>query len=124
LEDITVATKKQTTVASNSNSKTKAKQAGSGKRATTVAPTARNVKSATASMSAPPALNNDVIGNAAGKVWGSLAQHGAQSLADLKKSLDAPNDVVLAALGWLARENKLQFSAKGRTVVVALRDDN
>ena len=51
----------------------------------------------------------------AGEVWGLLAESDGQTLAAIKKSIDAPPDVVVAALGWLAREDKLEFIASGRT---------
>jgi hypothetical protein len=60
------------------------------------------------------------IGNVAGEIWGLLAE-GEQTLAGIKKSVDAPPDIVLAAIGWLAREGKLEFATTGRTVKIALR---
>jgi len=83
-------------------------------------------KKATNSRPAPTAqqaiLSNDLIGETAGEVWHQLADSNGQSLAALKKSVDAPGELVLAALGWLAREGKLSFSTSGRSVKVALRD--
>jgi hypothetical protein len=61
------------------------------------------------------------IGNVAGEIWGLLASNGEQTLAALKKSVDAPSDIVLAAIGWLAREDKLQFATSGKTVKISLR---
>jgi len=66
-------------------------------------------------------LSTELIGDVAGKVWGLLAENGGQSLAAIKKSVDLPSDVVLAGVGWLAREDKLEFAVKGRTIVVSLR---
>jgi hypothetical protein len=56
-----------------------------------------------------------------GDVWGLLVRDGAQTIAAIKKSIDAPPDLVLAAIGWLAREDKLEFSTHGRSVKVSLR---
>jgi hypothetical protein len=67
-----------------------------------------------------PALSTDVIGDTAGKIWHALAAQPL-TLAALKKSIDAPDEVVLAALGWLAREGKLTFDSGGRSVNVRLR---
>jgi hypothetical protein len=39
----------------------------------------------------------------------------------LKKSVDAPADLVLLALGWLAREDKVEIDASGRTPTVSLK---
>ena len=50
------------------------------------------------------------IGAVAGEIWGLLSGSKPQTLAAIKKSVSAPADVVLAAVGWLAREDKLEFS--------------
>lgn len=65
-------------------------------------------------------LTTDAIGDVAGAVWNCLNSEGPQSLAKLKKSLDAPSDTVLAAIGWLAREGKLSFETSGKAVTVSL----
>ena len=66
-------------------------------------------------------FTHDDIGHVAGLVWQSLNERGEQSLASIKSSVDAPSDLVLAAIGWLAREDKLGFATKGRSVVLSLR---
>jgi hypothetical protein len=76
--------------------------------------------------SAPPAaakriLDQDEIGSVAGLVWHTLSEQGDQSLAALKKAVDAPGDLVLAAIGWLAREGKLNFDASNRALKISLR---
>lgn len=76
-----------------------------------------------AANSAAPAqrgLSNEMVGATAGEVWRVLADRGPQTLAAIKKSLDAPDDQVLLALGWLAREDKLAFETNGRTIKVLL----
>jgi hypothetical protein len=50
-----------------------------------------------------------------------LDKDGGQSLAALKKATGASNELVLAAIGWLAREDKLEFTASGKTVKISLR---
>ena len=69
----------------------------------------------------PLAISTEQIGEVAGRVWQHLEQEGAQNLAAIKKSTNASNDLVLTAIGWLAREDKLEFSASGRTVKISLR---
>jgi hypothetical protein len=74
----------------------------------------------------PPApsqrsLSSEHIGEVAGEVWGLLAEKDEQTLAVIKKSIDAPTDLVMAALGWLAREGKLAFAVSGRTVKMSLK---
>lgn len=61
------------------------------------------------------------IGETAGLVWHYLNDHGPTSLTRLVKDLDAPRDVVMQALGWLAREEKIVLEEQGRVKSVALR---
>jgi hypothetical protein len=66
-------------------------------------------------------LSNETIGHFAGQVWQLLHSQGAQSVPAIKKAVSAPDDIVLAAIGWLAREDKLNFSKSGRTLTISLR---
>jgi hypothetical protein len=69
------------------------------------------------------ATENDVtlqIGEAAGLVWRTLAAKGPLSYAKLVKATSLSRDEVMQAVGWLAREDKLEFQ-DGRTIVVGLR---
>lgn len=66
-------------------------------------------------------LTNESIGQAAGEVWRLLDSQGSQSVPGIKKSILLPDDLVLAAIGWLAREDKLNFSKSGRSLTIALR---
>lgn len=63
----------------------------------------------------------DQIGEIAGEVWNVLSEKNEQSMTAIKNSIDAPADLVAAAVGWLAREDKLDFKATGRSVKVSLR---
>lgn len=65
-------------------------------------------------------ITSEFIGEAAGAIWGILSADGPQTLAQLKKSVDAPADTVLAAVGWLAREGKLNFDNSANAVTVSL----
>jgi Winged helix-turn-helix domain (DUF2582) len=69
----------------------------------------------------PGAFSTIEIGHVAGDVWGLLSRDGDITISAIKKSIDAPADVVLAAIGWLAREDKVEFSTQGRSVNVSLR---
>ena len=60
------------------------------------------------------------IGESAGVVWRTLAAKGPLSFAQLVKASGAPRDSVMLALGWLAREDKLEFE-EGRTLKVGLK---
>jgi hypothetical protein len=61
------------------------------------------------------------IGEAAGRVWRLLDSNGPQKLTTLVKEIDAPRDVVMQALGWLAREDKIAIEEESRARVVSLR---
>jgi winged helix-turn-helix protein DUF2582 len=61
------------------------------------------------------------IGETAGSVWRALESKGPQSLGALKKQVKAPGDVVLMAVGWLAREEKLALELKGRIHLLRLK---
>ena len=60
------------------------------------------------------------IGSTAGCVWKTLNEHGPLSLAKLAKQVDAPRDVVMQAVGWLAREEKISIEDKGRGRIISL----
>ena len=49
------------------------------------------------------------FGNNAGKVWNELNIHGPLNEKDLLKITKLSKNNVYAAIGWLARENKIQF---------------
>ena len=67
-----------------------------------------------------PPLTDHVIGATAGEVWALLSDNGELTLAAIKKGCGASPEASLMALGWLAREGKLRFETKGRSVKVAL----
>jgi hypothetical protein len=66
-------------------------------------------------------FSNETIGHIAGEVWQLLDSRGAQSVPAIKKAVSAPDDIILAAIGWLAREDKLNFSKSGRVLTISLR---
>ncbi len=50
------------------------------------------------------------IGKTAGEIWTFLSsQSEAVNLAKLKKNVSAPSTILMMALGWLAREDKLSI---------------
>lgn len=61
------------------------------------------------------------IGDTAGAVWRALSAEGRMSLAKLVKTVGEPRDVVMQALGWLAREDKIWIEDEGRSRMVSLR---
>ena len=70
---------------------------------------------------APPISHVAHIGETAGVVWSVLSENGPLSMAKLVKAVGVPRDVVMQALGWLAREDKIWIEEDGRTRVVSLR---
>ncbi len=63
------------------------------------------------------------IGETAGAVWKSLDKHGAMSLAKLVERVGGNRDVVMQAIGWLAREDKLDISETNRGRIIALKPE-
>jgi hypothetical protein len=61
------------------------------------------------------------IGETAGLVWQHLSSHGPTSLTVLVKGIGVPRDLLLQALGWLARENKIEITDKSRGKIISLR---
>jgi len=70
---------------------------------------------------APPISHVAQIGDTAGAVWTILNKQGPLSVAKLVKAAGGPRDVVMQALGWLAREEKIWIEEDGRSRVVSLR---
>ena len=66
-------------------------------------------------------MNIEIIGNNAGLVWNALNEKNNQTVKELKKSAKIKTDKALyAALGWLAREGKLNIAETEDDVVVTL----
>jgi hypothetical protein len=82
--------------------------------------TEENKRTGSAPAAVKVGLSSEAIGHAAGDVWKVLADRGEQTVAGLKKAVDSPDELVVAALGWLARENKVSFATNGRSVTVSL----
>lgn len=61
------------------------------------------------------------IGETAGQVWRLLGSEGPQTLAQIKKRVGAKPGYVEYALGWLAREDKIEFTWDKRTCRVTLK---
>ena len=61
------------------------------------------------------------IGETAGKVWQALSDEKPQTVVQLKKKLKAPNELLFFALGWLAREDKVEIVSAQKSFRVQLR---
>lgn len=62
----------------------------------------------------------ETIGEVAGEVWDFLEDNGETSVSGVTKGVDAPGTKVYMAVGWLAREDKLEFIDKKRGNAVRL----
>jgi hypothetical protein len=63
------------------------------------------------------------IGEAAGAVWHALNENGPLSYAKIVDRVGGNRDLVMQAVGWLAREGKVEITETKRGRVVALRED-
>lgn len=61
------------------------------------------------------------VGETAGKVWQVLNDEGPQTLAQLKRKLDDSSELLSLAMGWLAREDKVDIIREKRSLRVALK---
>lgn len=57
---------------------------------------------------------------AAGKTWRTLGEKGEMNLIQLPKVLKEDEAVVYQALGWLAREDKINYTMKNKQTFVLL----
>ena len=62
------------------------------------------------------------VGETAGKVWSFLKQNGKTNLTTLEKEIEAPKLHTYLALGWLAREGKLDLSQERQRTQVWLTE--
>jgi hypothetical protein len=61
------------------------------------------------------------VGETAGRVWHLLNDQGPQTLGQLKKKVNGSGELVNFALGWLAREDKVDISQDKKNLRVALK---
>jgi Winged helix-turn-helix domain (DUF2582) len=62
------------------------------------------------------------VGEAAGKVWHELSSAGPQTLIQLKKKFNGDSELLNLAIGWLARENKVDITPEKKTLLIHLRE--
>ena len=63
----------------------------------------------------------ELIGQTAGKVWHFLEDNGPMSVSKLVKAIDCPRDNIMQAIGWLAREDKVNIEEVSRGRIISLR---
>ena len=62
----------------------------------------------------------DKIGEIAGKIWTILGEKQNVNILKLPKILKEKGEIVYQALGWLAREDKINYHTKERKTFVSL----
>jgi len=61
-----------------------------------------------------------IVGKQAGQVWLYLGEKGATDLAQLARKMKLKGQDAYQGLGWLAREDKVEYHQHGEKVMVAL----
>jgi len=64
---------------------------------------------------------NEEIGRVAGSIWRALDANGEMTLTSLKKRIDAGTSLFDWAIGWLAREDKIELTLEKRSCHVCLK---
>ena len=63
----------------------------------------------------------EAVGTTAGKIWHLLNDNGSLTLAQLKKKIGGSGDLIGFALGWLAREDKVDITLEKKSFKAALK---
>jgi hypothetical protein len=61
------------------------------------------------------------VGETAGLIWQAIDSQGPIKTTALKKLLKTNDTILHMALGWLAREDKIEMTASGRAFLVQLK---
>jgi hypothetical protein len=62
------------------------------------------------------------IGEAAGRIWQYLVEHGEVTLPQLQRGTTLPERLLLMGIGWLAREDKLCFVQERGVLKLSLQE--
>lgn len=65
-------------------------------------------------------MNVEVIGNWAGLVWSALDAQGTLGIKGLKKATKLKEKELYAAIGWLAREGKINVVESDIDIMISL----
>ena len=57
----------------------------------------------------------------AGTIYNYLSDKGEVSISKMKKDLSLEDNFTAMGLGWLSREDKLEYTQKAKSVTVKLR---
>ena len=64
----------------------------------------------------------DKIGETAGRIWKVMQKKGEVNVAQLPKMLNEKSAIIYQGLGWLAREDKIDYQIKGAKTFASLSD--
>jgi hypothetical protein len=64
---------------------------------------------------------NGKVGEVAGKVWHALSDSGPLTVTQLKTKVNGGGELLNFALGWLAREEKIEITQDKKTFKVSLK---
>ncbi len=64
----------------------------------------------------------DKIGLAAGDIWRKLKKEGETSLTLLNKKTGLPVNIFYMGLGWLTREDKINYRREKKVIYIALKE--
>jgi hypothetical protein len=65
-------------------------------------------------------MMKDKIGETAGNIWKILKNRGEVNVSQLPKLLNEKSTIVYQGLGWLAREEKIEYQTKAAKTFVSL----
>ena len=61
------------------------------------------------------------IGETAGRIWEILNNKGKVAIQQIPKLLNENSMLSYQAIGWLAREDKIEFIAEGKKTLITLK---
>ena len=67
-----------------------------------------------------PSIHEQII-ESAGHIYNYLSNKGEVSISKMKKDLSLSENFAEMGLGWLSREDKLEYTQKAKSVTVKLR---
>jgi Mn-dependent DtxR family transcriptional regulator len=62
------------------------------------------------------------IGETAGKIWNLLKEKGEVNISQLPRLLNEKSVLVHQALGWLAREDKIEYRTEASKTYISLTE--
>lgn len=61
------------------------------------------------------------VGETAGQVWHVLNDQGPQTVSQLKKKVNGKAELLALAIGWLAREDKVEITPEKKNLRIQLK---